>query len=66
MHTTVRPAGMNMDATSVVVTACITMRKACAVKCRAHAAIDEMYRYCAVARDDMVIECEAMMASMNA
>ncbi len=35
-------------------------------ECRAHADMDEMCRYCAMACDDMVAKCEAMMASMSA
>ena len=66
MHMMMRPAGMNMDVMSAMMTACMTMGKACAAECRAHADMDEMCRYCAMACDDMVMKCEAMMASMTA
>ncbi len=56
---------MNMDVMSAMMTACMTMGKACAAECRAHADMDEMCRYCAMACDDMVMKCEAMMASMS-
>ncbi len=65
MHMMMRPAGMNMDVMSAMMTACMTMGKACAAECRAHADMDEMCRYCAMACDDMVMKCEAMMASMS-
>ncbi|MDQ1083109.1 MULTISPECIES: aldehyde dehydrogenase [Microbacterium] len=66
MHMMMRPAGMNMDVMSAMMTACMTMGKACAAECRAHADMDEMCRYCAMACDDMAMKCEAMMASMSA
>ncbi|GEB44238.1 hypothetical protein J2X55_001171 [Microbacterium sp. 1154] len=66
MHMMMRPAGMNMDVMSAMMTACMTMGKACAAECRAHGDMDEMCRYCAMACDDMVMKCEAMMASMTA
>ncbi len=47
MHMMMRPAGMNMDVMSAMMTACMTMGKACAAECRAHADMDEM---CATAR----------------
>ncbi len=43
----------------------MTTGKACAAECRAHADMDEMCRYCAMACDDMVMKCGAMMASMS-
>jgi len=46
--------------------ACVAMGKACAEECRKHADMDEMCRYCAMACDEMVAKCEAMMASMSA
>ena len=66
MHMMMRPAGMDMDVMKAMMMACMTMGKACADECRMHADMDEMCRYCAMACDDMVMKCEAMMASMTA
>ncbi len=37
MHMMMRPAGMNVDVMSAMMTACMTMGKACAAEWRAHA-----------------------------
>ena len=69
MRMMMRPMGMvdmGMEAMRAMMTACMTMAKACAAECRMHADMDEMCRYCAMACDDMVMKCEAMMASMTA
>ena len=47
-------------------TACMIMGRACAAECRAHADMDEMCRYSAMARDYMVMKSGAVMASMSA
>ncbi|MFC4244284.1 aldehyde dehydrogenase [Gryllotalpicola reticulitermitis] len=66
MRMMMRPMGMNMDVMQTMLMACMTMGKACAAECRMHAEMDEMCRYCAMACDDMVAKCEAVMASMTA
>lgn len=66
MHMMMRPAGMDMGVMKAMMTACMTMGKACAAECRTHAGVGEMCRYCAMACDDMVMKCEVMMASMAA
>jgi len=66
MHMMMRPAGMDMDVMKAMMMACMTMGTACAAECRMHADMDAMCRYCAMACDDMVMKCEAMMASMTA
>jgi hypothetical protein len=66
MRVMMRPMGMTMDTMSTMLMACMAMGKACAEECRAHADMDEMCRYCAMACDEMVAKCEAMMASMSA
>ena len=64
MRMLMRPAGYDMDAMRQTLAACMAMGKACAAECRMHD--DEHCRYCAMACDDMVAKCEAMMASMSA
>jgi len=64
MRMMMRPMGMNMAVMRDMMGACMTMAKACAAECRMHADMEEMCRYCAMACDDMVAKCEAMMASM--
>ncbi len=66
MRMMMRPAGMEPDVMKAMMMACMTMGKACAAECRMHADTDEMCRYCAMACDDMVMKCEAMMATMPA
>lgn len=66
MRMMMRPMGMNVDVMRAMMTACMTMAKACAAECRMHADMEDMCRYCAMARDDMVAKCEAVMASMPA
>lgn len=66
MHMMMRPAGMDMMVVQAMMTACMTMAKACSAECKMHADMHEMCRYCAMACDDMIMKCEAMMASMAA
>ena len=66
MRMMMRPMGMETDVMRSMLTACMTMGKACAAECRMHADMDEMCRYFAMACDEMVAKCEAMMASMSA
>lgn len=66
MRMMMRPMGMDLAVMTAMMTACMTMGKACAAECRKHADLDEMCRYCAMACDDMVMKCEAMMTSMAA
>lgn len=49
-----------MDVMCATMTACTTMGKACATECRAHADMDQMCRYCATVRDNVVMKCEAI------
>jgi hypothetical protein len=64
MRMMMRPLGMDMDVMTAMLTACMTMGRVCAAECRMHADMDEMCRYCAMACDDMVTKCEAVLASM--
>ena len=64
MRMMMRPAGMDMDVMKAMLMACMTMGKACAAECRMHADMADHCRYCAMACEDMVMKCEAMMASM--
>ena len=64
MRMMMRPAGYDMEVMSAMMTACVTMARACAAECRMHADMHDHCRYCAMACDEMVAKCEAMMASM--
>jgi hypothetical protein len=58
--------GMDMASMQAMLMACVTMGAACAAECRKHEAMDESCRYCAMACDEMVAKCQAMLASMSA
>ncbi|MFB9649803.1 aldehyde dehydrogenase [Curtobacterium pusillum] len=66
MRMMMRPMGMDADSMRAMLMACTAMGKACAAECRTHADMEESCRYCAMACDEMVAKCEAMMASMSA
>ncbi|MFJ3033980.1 aldehyde dehydrogenase [Curtobacterium pusillum] len=66
MRMMMRPMGMDTDSMRAMLAACVAMGTACAAECRSHADMDESCRYCAMACDEMVAKCEAMMASMAA
>lgn len=66
MRMMMRPMGMDADSMRAMLTACVAMGTACAAECRSHADMDESCRYCAMACDEMVAKCQAMMASMTA
>lgn len=66
MRMMMRPMGMDADSMRAMLMACMTMGKACAEECRKHVDMDESCRYCAMACDEMVAKCEAMLASMTA
>ncbi|SOC88875.1 hypothetical protein SAMN05660766_2587 [Curtobacterium sp. 314Chir4.1] len=66
MRMMMRPMGMDADSMRAMLTACVAMGTACAAECRSHADMDESCRYCAMACDEMVAKCEAMLASMTA
>lgn len=66
MRMMMRPMGMDMPSMQAMLMAVMTMGTACAAECRAHADMDEACRYCAMACDEMVAKCEAMLASMTA
>jgi hypothetical protein len=65
MRMMMRPMGMNPEVMTAMMNACMTMGRACADECRKHADMDDMCRYCAMACDEMISKCEAMMASMT-
>ncbi|WP_345839864.1 aldehyde dehydrogenase [Microbacterium sp. X-17] len=64
MRMMMRPVGMDMDMMQAMLAACVTMGKACSAECMMHAEMSDMCRYCAMACDDMVAKCEALMAAM--
>lgn len=66
MRMMMRPAGMTVETMTAMMAACVAMGRACSAECAMHAEMNEMCRYCAMACDDMVAACEAMMASMAA
>lgn len=66
MRMMMRPMGMDAEAMRTMLMACVAMGTACAAECRAHADMDESCRYCAMACDEMVAKCQAMMESMSA
>ncbi|MDP4334391.1 aldehyde dehydrogenase [Curtobacterium sp. A7_M15] len=66
MRMMMRPMGMDAEAMRSMLAACVAMGTACAAECRTHQDMDESCRYCAMACDEMVAKCEAMMASMTA
>jgi len=66
MRMMMRPLGMDMSVMNAMLTACKTMGAACAAECRMHAEMADHCRYCAMACEDMITKCEAVLASMSA
>lgn len=66
MRMMMRPMGYDMEVMKSMLMACMTMGTACAAECRMHMDMSEQCRYCAMACDEMVAKCEAMLASMGA
>lgn len=64
MRMIMRPNGMNVDAMTAMLAACVAMGEACAMECRSHADMHDHCRICAMACDAMVASCRAMMAAM--
>ncbi len=64
MRMMMRPMGMDAEAMRTMLAACVAMGTACAAECRQHADMDESCRYCAMACDEMVAKCRAMMDAM--
>lgn len=66
MRMMMRPAGMDLPSMQSMLMTVMTMGTMCAAECRKHMDMDESCRYCAMACDEMVAKCEAMLASMSA
>ena len=66
MRMMMRPMGMDTEAMRTMLMACVAMGTACAAECRKHADMDESCRYCAMACEEMVAKCRAMMDAMAA
>jgi len=66
MRMMMRPLAMDAEVMKAMLTACVTMGRACAAECRMHAEMSDHCRYCAMACEDMCAKCEAMMTSMAA
>jgi hypothetical protein len=65
MRMMMRPLGMDVEVMRAMLTACMAMGKACGAECRMHADMAVHCRYCAMACEDMVAKCEALMASVR-
>ncbi|PZF42161.1 aldehyde dehydrogenase [Curtobacterium sp. MCLR17_051] len=66
MRMMMRPMGMDTAAMQAMLMAVVAMGTACAAECRQHQDMDESCRYCAMACDEMVSKCQAMLDSMAA
>ena len=66
MRMMMRPMGMDAEAMRSMLAACVAMGTACAAECRTHQDMDESCRYCAMACEEMVAKCRAMMDAMAA
>jgi len=61
MRMLMRPEGMDAAAMRAVLEACVAMGTVCAAECHRHAEMDEACRYCAMACDEMVAKCRALL-----
>jgi len=64
MRMMMRPAGFDMNGMMAMMQACMAMGAACKAECEMHAEMAECCRYCAMACDDMMSKCEALLATM--
>lgn len=64
MRMMMRPAGCDTDVMMQMMKTCMMMGKACSAECMKHADMMATCRYCAMACDAMVAQCDAMMMKM--
>ncbi|WP_254792165.1 aldehyde dehydrogenase [Curtobacterium sp. MCBA15_003] len=66
MRMMMRPMGTDTEAMRAMLLAVVAMGTACAAECRGHQDMDDSCRYCAMACDEMVSKCRALLDAMAA